>query len=959
MRRMAFLAAIAAVALAGLILALPRTFAAPGREKHPVFVGADVCARCHQGEAMGYQHCKWILSKHSRAFATLATAESKEIARLSGVPQEPQDSPICLGCHATGAEAENWEKDETFHTEDGVQCEKCHGPGSEYMDEAVMKDPKAATDAGLIRPTKKDCLNCHLTKGSHVAVLKAPEIDMEKAWTQIAHAAPAGAGRAKMPDLPPPANPDKSKPKYTGTMSCAKCHKGRATGYQFSQWRTSAHAGAYAVLGTPAAAKIAREMNVRGDPLRSTACLACHATAWHDPAGGVMGSYDVTEGVGCEACHGAGNDYSPEAVMRDKRAAAHAGLRPVTRETCLGCHEKAHGKPFDYEASLRKIAHPTRLPPEAAAPEYKTPMNLALSPDGRELYVACEGSNSVVVVDVATRQKTAEIAAGRQPNDVTFQPDGRRAYVSNRLDDTVSVISVPARKVIATIPVGDEPHGVLTDRSGRRLYVLNTAVDSLSVFDTETLAEVKRLETSRSPWSLALSPDGSRIFVTNNLSRFVKFRDPPLSEVTVIDADGALVDDRLEVPAANLCQGIQWHPSGRFALITLNRTKNLVPMTRLLQGWTITNALGIIWRDRRVDQVLLDEPGLCFPDPADVAITPDGDLALVTSAGSDRVAVIDVARLMGILAGASEYDRDHVLPNHMGKPTEFIVKHIPTGNRPRDVLITPDGKTAFVANALDDSLTVIDLGSLEAVGRVDLGGPTQITKARRGERIFHSANNTFHRQFSCASCHPDGHVDGLTYDIEPDGIGVSPVDNRTLRGILDTAPFKWEGTNPSLQRQCGARLAVFFTRIQPFTPDELSALDTYICTIPRPPNRYRPLGAELTEAQRRGKAAFERTRTNDGRVIPKDQRCVTCHFPPYYTDRSQRDVGTKMTLDRQPRFDVPHLNNIYDSAPYLHNGIAETLEEIWTRYNPRDQHGVTNDMTKDQLNDLIEYLRTL
>ena len=59
-------------------------------------------------------------------------------------------------------------------------------------------------------------------------------------------------------------------------------------------------------------------------------------------------------------------------------------------------------------------------------------------------------------------------------------------------------------------------------------------------------------------------------------------------------------------------QGIAWHPSGEFALITLNRTKNLVPMTRLLQGWTITNGMGVIWRDGRVNQVLLDEPHLCF-----------------------------------------------------------------------------------------------------------------------------------------------------------------------------------------------------------------------------------------------------------------------------------------------------------------------------------------------------------
>jgi len=234
-----------------------------------------------------------------------------------------------------------------------------------------------------------------------------------------------------------------------------------------------------------------------------------------------------------------------------------------------------------------------------------------------------------------------------------------------------------------------------------------------------------------------------------------------------------------------------------------------------------------------------------------------------------------------------------------------------------------------------------------------------ITKTRQGERLFHSADGTFHRQFSCHSCHPDGHIDGITYDIEPDGIGASPVDNRTLRGILDTAPFKWEGTNPSLQRQCGPRLAIFFTRIQPFTEEELSAMEQYICTIPRPPNRYRPLGAKLTDAQRRGKAMFERTRSNDGRAIPRENRCITCHFPPLYTDRLRHDVGTKLPLDGESEFDVPHLNNIYDSAPYLHNGIAETLEEIWTRYNPYDTHGVTNDMTKDQLNDLIEYLKTL
>jgi YVTN family beta-propeller protein len=934
-------------------------WAQEGGQKHPVYVGVKVCASCHQGKGMGHQFSKWLASGPARAYAVLAEPEAKKIAELSGIPREPQESPMCLGCHATGAHVEAWEKDETFFAEEGVQCEKCHGPGSEYMDTAIMMNREAAEKAGLMMPTASDCMGCHQVKGSHVAVHKLPKLDITRAMSDIAHPTPKDFKYGPMPQIPDVPDSQKGEGKYIGTLTCAACHKGPSMGYQFSKWRMSAHASAYPVLATDEAYEIAKKQGLKDAPQTSPECLKCHTTAYHQPTKGVLESYSLYEGVGCEACHGAGNDYYPEAIMRDSRAAKASGLKEVTRQTCLECHQNAHDKPFDFDQAVKKIAHPTEPPAVIQEPQYKTPLNMALSPDGREIYIACEASHTVIVVSVQKLEKVAEIPVGRHPTDVTFSPDGTRSYVSNRLDDTVSVVDVHSRKVLATVPVGDEPHGVLTDASGKHLYVLNTSADSISVIDTTTLKEIKRLSASRSPWSLSRSPDGSLIYVTNNLSRFVKFRTISMSEVSAIDTAGTVIQDRVVIPAANLLQGIDWHPSGKFALITLNRTKNLVPMTRLLQGWTITNGLGIVWKDGRVDQVLLDEPDMCFPDPADVAITPDGKLALVTSSGSNRIAVVDVPKLISMLEAASANERERVFPNHLGKPTEFVIKHIPTKDSPRGIIITPDGKTAFAANALDDSLTAIDLDKLEAVARIDLGGPKVITKVRFGERLFHSANITFHRQFSCHSCHPDGHVDGLTYDIEPDGIGISPVDNRTLRGILDTAPFKWEGTNPSLQRQCGPRLAVFFTRIQPFTPEELSALDNYICTIPRPPNRYRPLGAELTNAQRRGKQMFERTMTNDGRVIPKQNRCVTCHFPPLYTDRNRHDIGTKFPLDRESRFDTPHLSNIYDSAPYLHNGIAETLEEIWTRYNPNDTHGVTNDMTKDQLNDLMEYLKTL
>jgi YVTN family beta-propeller protein len=394
-------------------------------------------------------------------------------------------------------------------------------------------------------------------------------------------------------------------------------------------------------------------------------------------------------------------------------------------------------------------------------------------------------------------------------------------------------------------------------------------------------------------------------------------------------------------------------------LFTLLRTKNLVPMTRINHGWTISNGLGILWRDGTVDQVLLDQNNFCFPDPTDVCITPNGKYALVTSSSTDRIAVVDLPKLTAMLQSASPRERRHVIPNHTGKPAEYVVKHIPTRTAPRGITCSADGQTAYVANMLDDSVTVIDLKTLEAVACVEMGGTRELTKRRRGEKLFHSANITFRRQFSCSTCHPDGHIDNIVYDIEDDGIGMGPIDNRSLRGINDMAPYKWTGINPSLRRQCGPRLAVFITRIQPFTPEQLTDLHYYLCSIPRPPNRYRKLGEDLTEAQRRGKVIFERSMKNNGQPIPVSNRCITCHPPPLYTDGKVHNVGTKFAYDRDGKFDSPQLENIYDSAPYLHNGIAPTLEEVWTKYNPYDEHGVTNDMTKDQLNDLIEYLKTL
>ena len=204
------------------------------------------------------------------------------------------------------------------------------------------------------------------------------------------------------------------------------------------------------------------------------------------------------------------------------------------------------------------------------------------------------------------------------------------------------------------------------------------------------------------------------------------------------------------------------------------------------------------------------------------------------------------------------------------------------------------------------------------------------------------------------------HEDGLVYNMSGKDMGRNVTNTMTLRDISETAPFKWSGTNPTVFKQDGVRFSTFLTRTESFSYKDLDALTAYILTgIKNPPNlQYNPKG-ELTDSQVRGKEIFERTKDNSGKEIPEANRCITCHTPPYYTNRKMSYVQTIASTDDSILFDAPHLNDIYASAPYLHDGRAASLEEIWTKYGKNDKHGVVNDLTKIQLNELIEYLKSL
>jgi YVTN family beta-propeller protein len=386
------------------------------------------------------------------------------------------------------------------------------------------------------------------------------------------------------------------------------------------------------------------------------------------------------------------------------------------------------------------------------------------------------------------------------------------------------------------------------------------------------------------------------------------------------------------------------------------RPRNLIPLAHVEHGWVFVDSLALFGDAvGGVVQLPLDAIEDYFARPFGVAIAPDGSHVYVSAAGSNELAIVDLRHLLA----AAKSPEAAQLANDLSAAARYVVTRVPVGRNPRSVVLSPDGATVYVSNRLDDSISVLDAARGAVTATIQLAGPAELTAQRRGERLFYSSHYAFGNAFACANCHLDATIDGLSWDLEPDGFGVDIVDNRSLEDISDTAPFKWNGTNPDLETECGPRTERFFFRSAGFRGKDLEDLVSFVESIPLRPNRYRLPDGQLTAAQERGKAIFNRIVRKNGTPIPTDDQCFVCHSGRYYTNQAIADVGTGKATDRSPGVDVPHLTNIAYSAPYLHDGSARTLEEIWTVFNPNDRHGVTNDLTKDELNDLIEYLKTL
>ena len=150
----------------------------------PRYVGSQACLSCHTGTEEGRQDVIWMRSRHAHAYWRLGADWAMFLAKLRPHYQDlerPIADQRCLLCHATGAQDPDALFIDAYRIEEGVSCEACHGPGSEYIKPEIMADREAFIANGGRVPDEATCRSCHRN---------SENFEYSELWPKIEHPRP-------------------------------------------------------------------------------------------------------------------------------------------------------------------------------------------------------------------------------------------------------------------------------------------------------------------------------------------------------------------------------------------------------------------------------------------------------------------------------------------------------------------------------------------------------------------------------------------------------------------------------------------------------------------------------------------------------------------------------------------------------------------------------------------------
>jgi mono/diheme cytochrome c family protein len=394
-------------------------------------------------------------------------------------------------------------------------------------------------------------------------------------------------------------------------------------------------------------------------------------------------------------------------------------------------------------------------------------------------------------------------------------------------------------------------------------------------------------------------------------------------------------------------------PDGQQVYVTHILGRYQLPTTQLERGWMNTNALTILDVASKafVNTVLLDDVDLGAANPWGVACTADGKYVCVAHAGTHEISVIDRAGLLDKLkkaaAGTKVSDATSCasdVPNDLSFLVNLRRRLLLSGKGPRGLAAI--GSKVYAAEYFSGSIGVVDTdpAARRETKSIALGQQKPATPVRTGELYFHDAGLCFQKWQSCSSCHPDARADGLNWDLLNDGIG-NPKNTRSMLLAHKIPPAMSLGVRDTAE--VAVRSGIRFIQFAVRPEEDAVAIDEYLKSLQPVPSPYLVKG-ELSAAAKKGKKVFDKA------------GCAECHPAPLFSNCKQYDVGTTFVkMDQGKPLKTSTLVECWRTAPYLNDGRAATLKEVFTKFNPEDKHGKTSKLRPEELDQLIEYVRSL
>lgn len=570
----------------------------------------------------------------------------------------------------------------------------------------------------------------------------------------------------------------------------------------------------------------------------------------------------------------------------------------------------------------------------AGAQNEKTPLfmtDIKMTGNG-ELLMTSKGDKALKLYDATGQKILKSWKLAEIPTGVAVA--GKLAYVTCFGEKgEVAVIDLSADGVVKTIPVFSGACAPLLSADGTKLYVCNQFAGTVSAIDLAEGRVVQNVPVLREPKSMVMSPDGKTLFVTNFLPAQRADLDYVAACVSVIDVPTFTKRKDIQLEnGSNAVRGLCLSPDGKYLFISHNLGRFTVPTSQLQQGWMNTSAVSVVdvAKEEFMGAVLVDEPERGAAGIWGLAC--DGDKMIITHSGVHEISIVDYPELIKKFeAYPDKKNLNYDLRFLYGVRERVTLK----GNGPRNFIVS-DHK-AYIPTYFSDDLNVYDLvtGVLSQValnpGRVE-------TPEQKGERMFNDALYCFQNWQSCNGCHPgDARTDAMNWDLMNDGVGNSKNCKSMLFSHV-TPPSMISGIRA--MAEVAVRKGFYHIQFYEVSEEDAQFVDDYMKSL-KPVASPLLVNGELSEKAKKGRKVFE--------VL----KCDECHSGPYYTDMKMHRIGEDVEFEKG--WDTPTLREVWRTAPYLFDGRAATMEDVFKEH----KHGVNKKLSKTDLDALVEYVNSL